>query len=83
MYRILFKLVKVKTDFWVFIEEGNLTLDDFDEPHLEADLSDGEGEVSFFWDESYEGIASILRAKDDLYLYGLKYALLIILLDNR
>lgn len=52
--------MKVKTYLGVLIEEGNLTLDDFDEPHLEADLSNGEGEVSFFWDESYECIASIL-----------------------
>lgn len=80
---IFFKLVEVKTDFSILVEEGDLALDDLDKPHLEADFSDGEGEVGLFRDESYEGIASILGAKDDLYLDGLKQAILFILLHDR
>lgn len=52
--------MKVEANLGVFIEKGYFAFDDLDEPHLKADLADGEGQVGLFGNESYKSIASIL-----------------------
>ena len=80
--RILFKFMEAEVYFRVFIKKSHLAANYLYETHLEANLAQSQSKVSLLGQETNEGVAPGLGAKNDSDLCSVKEVVFSLLFDK-